>query len=435
VEQGAAIFVSPQGDNMSVGSAEAPVKTLGRALVLARAANLPVIACAGTYAESVALTGKAGVRVYGGFDCEDGWVLGTGVERSVIEPEKGVPLMVSAVSGEVVVEGFEFRAPAAASAGGSSVAVVVVDSPEVRLRESKLIGGDGADGASAAKPEPFPSRAKNGNAALGVAGGARQTSCGCAGTEGGQGGDGDPDGTTGPEVASGGDDGAPNLGGGKGGIAGQGCGAAPPGAGQDGASADEQKALGAGAREHGSWTGTAFMPAPGSAGPNGTVGQGGGGGRGGEAAGSTEPGGGGGGGGCGGCGGQGGAAGGGGGASIALIAIDSGVTLEDAELVTGKAGNGGAGAPGQEGQGGGFGGDQETGACPGGSGGKGSNGAPGGGGAGGLSVGVLYRGAEPAQERVRFVLGEAGSGGLGGAAASAEDDGLKGEAEERWELL
>ena len=421
VEQGLAIFVSPSGTNTASGTSSAPVKTLARAVELARRESKPVVACTGVYAESITLQGDEPVRVYGGFACSDpSWPLSTG--KSVIAPGSGVALSIQDVPGEVALEGLEFRSANATGPGESSIAALISDSPNVTLRDTKLVAGDGRDGALG-KTENFAFEGmKDGNAATGTTGGAAKT-CTCpAGdtTTGGKGGSG--------ALAQDGDDGLPDYGGGRGGLASNApeCGS-PTDSPRSGFLAPNPPALGEGAKTHGTWTNDTFRPSPGTAGAPGSAGQGGGGGRGGSQ-------GGGGGGACGGCGGKGGGAGGGGGASLALVVLDSSVTLEAVELVTGKAGQGGAGALGQEGQAGGFGTAGTPSACQGGDGAPGTAGAPGGGGAGGLSVGILYRGPAPTLRDLEYSLGPSGAGGPGGDAADPASQGLDGIQTEHHEI-
>jgi hypothetical protein len=428
VERGAAIFVSPNGDDGNAGGMDAPVMTIQRALSLARSADKAVIVCAGTYKENLSITGKSSAKIYGGFDCEAGWMLAD--ERTVIAPDTGVPLTITDAGGEVVLEGIELRAASATSPGASSIAVIVSSSANVTLRDSRLVAGDGADGKDAEEDAGFsfdPPEALNGNSAMNERGGEALT-CECpAGDEtvGGKGGKGDPD-DDGPELPGGGDKGMPDRGAGAGGLATETC--DKGGIGRTGNPAPPQTKFGKGASTYGTWTNNTWTPTDGESGPHGAAGQGGGGGRGGKS-------GGGGGGGCGGCGGKGGDGGGGGGASLALVSIASTVVLRDSALVLGKAGKGGSGAEGQEGQDGGFAGDGGMSACDGGAGGKGSSGAPGGGGAGGISVGVLFQGEEPTLTRVEYRAGSLGEGGgLGGSTMSTMDDGTRGIAEKVFKL-
>jgi hypothetical protein len=68
-----AVFVSPGGVDTSDGTKSAPVKTLTKALKLARDASKIVIACAssGPFTETLNITATLdGARLYGGFDCD-----------------------------------------------------------------------------------------------------------------------------------------------------------------------------------------------------------------------------------------------------------------------------------------------------------------------------------------------------------------------------
>src|SRR5687767_13332817 len=62
-----AVFAAPSGEADGPGTREAPVGSLNRAIELAKEENKFVIACSGTFAESVQITSK--VKIYGGFSC------------------------------------------------------------------------------------------------------------------------------------------------------------------------------------------------------------------------------------------------------------------------------------------------------------------------------------------------------------------------------
>jgi hypothetical protein len=94
-----AIFVSPEGVDEAAGTIDAPVKTLVKAIERATAGSKDVYVCNGAYAETVTLT--AAVRVFGGYDCKDGWK--RTLERAVIAPSKGTPVTAKGVGGTVCV--------------------------------------------------------------------------------------------------------------------------------------------------------------------------------------------------------------------------------------------------------------------------------------------------------------------------------------------
>lgn len=418
VSEEVAIFVSPTGDNTHAGTRDAPLETLTKAIELAAAAGKAVIACTGTFQENITIRGDTQVKLYGGFACGDGWR--TGAARTRVAPQQGIPLTIESASAPVLVEGVDFIAPDATVLGQSSIAVRLVESADVTLRNLMLNAGKGAAGGRGITlpftlPEP---EALQGNAATRTIsrGWAETGGLPCSlicpsghRTVGGRGGDGDPDGSA-PGGATPGLPGLPDhqVPGGKAGALALECNLG--GRGGNGAAAPPASD-GAGARDWGLLDENGWHPRDGSAGADGAPGQGGGGGRGGSGAAPD----GGGGGGCGGCGGKGGAAGKGAGSSIALLVFNSQLLVDGVELVTGAGGAGGHGGDPQLGQAGGLGGlpyRYPSFACAGGLGGAGATGGGGGGGAGGLSVGVIFKGARPNLLAVNYKLGTGGAPGL-----------------------
>jgi len=355
-------------------------------------------------------------KLYGGFTCPGSvtpWSYEPGTQAKVAPSTKGVALSISSGDSAVMIEDFEFDAKDGVDPSESSIAAFVSTSTAVVLTRVKLVAGKGADGPNGTLAQltlPNPLTLK-GNAANGDSGGSSNTGMCSVGEKpkGGAGGNG------GAAAVTTGGGGAPDLGMGKGGVAGS-C--SPNGTGQDGASAAPQPPA-SGATKLGTISPTGWSGVPGSDGATGTPGQGGGGGAG------ALSGGGGGGGGSGGCGGAGATGGKAGGSSIALLVLDSSLTLTASELVSSNAGKGGSGIVGQEGQPGGSGGVQVPDGCPGGKGGKGGQGGAGGGAAGGISVGIAYQGAMPvADSDTTMATGVAGTKGIGGVPGT--NDGIDG---------
>lgn len=425
IDEDYGVFVSPSGDDdAGDGSQDNPYETLGKAAEAAAANDKRVYACAtsGAYDESLSLgTEASGLELFGGFSCDD-WSYSESNRSTVTSPEP-LALRIEGVSG-LRIEDFGFVAADASGAGSSSLGAFVVDSDDVVFRRVRIEAGSGVDGANAIREDfdyPLQNDLEGSNASGSnqeIGGAVKSFACPDGTTTvGGEGGD--------SEVISLSQDGQTGFPdhpgtGGEGGDSALSCDMG--GNGKTGASAPATPSS-AGATSTGALTATGWQPAWGTTGANGLPGQGGGGGRGSATKG-------GGGGGAGSCGGAGGPGGMGGGASIALAVFESGVTLENIELVAHDAGSGGNGAVGQPAQTesgfGGNGGGQ--GACPGGNGGLGAAGGAGGGGAGGLSVGVLWSGTiEPILSDPTVTLGIAGMKGLGGDAGV--NDGVEGVAQ------
>jgi hypothetical protein len=417
-----------------------------------------VYACAGDgeeFSEVVEVPG--GVTLYGGLDCNNGWIWAGEATKTVLTAGEGmIPLTMGGQSGTVRIEDLHVVARPTAQqhdgAGGSSIAAVA-HSAAVQLVRCELEAGGGAPGADGA---PFTVPAMSGNPGRPGTNGCTRTDrnpspggaaevnqCGTPDdptddSTGGSGGESRP--TTGED----GGDGLPLLtasgdeeNGGRGWGSSGSCASGSPGKSRPTA------APGASAAGPGSISVAGYAGVPGAPGNRGAPGQGGGGGGGdrGESSESTRylcidgrsedrAGASGGSGGAGGCGGLGGRGGLPGGASIALISIDATLSFEAVVLKAGPGGRGGNGGDGQlggDGAAGGMGGTvnlDETqgiyGACDGGRGGRGGNGGKGGGGQGGHSLGIAFHGTPPPLSGVAIQFDAAGLGGDGDTGHKAD---------------
>ncbi|XXX77796.1 PGRS family protein [Sorangium sp. So ce134] len=445
------VFVSASGKDDSVGTKAEPVKTLAEALRRAGATGSDVYACAEEFAEAGEI--PAGVTLFGGLDCANGWRWIGEQKKTIVAPDvDAIPLRLMRGEGMTRVEDVEVRAPDAQAKGGSSIAVLA-DGATVELARCALVAGNAADGADGDDaPSEAPERAPGGSNGVDACsdldeaegpdatlpGGAQVVNeCGGELSIGGSGGDGNE------SNGGGGDVGTPvSPGNGTGGLGesadGWNCNVGGTnggaGAGDNGSSGPP----GAGASGLGALSATGYTGVPGDDGTPGKPGQGGGGGGGtkgglvcaGGISGAGASGGSGGAGGCGGLPGQGGRPGG---ASIALASVDANVTLIDCTLTAGRGGNGGKGGNLQPGASGGLGGQGGVGfggssdGCAGGQGGKGGNGGPGGGGLGGPSLAIAFRGEPVKQEgKTTLMPGASGAGGLGGSNNVASNAGADG---------
>ena len=147
-----AIFVSPTGDDANLGTMESPVKTITKALALAKLQQKHgVYVSMGTYSESVTLVD--GIGVYGGYDAANKWIR-TKANTTTIS---GGPTAVTAsnLKLETHLDWMTIRsAPGAAGtaanrAGGSSYGVFVSNSTgALHLRSDTIIAGNGGNGAA-----------------------------------------------------------------------------------------------------------------------------------------------------------------------------------------------------------------------------------------------------------------------------------------------
>ena len=410
VDDGFGVFADATGGSDSnAGTKTSPVKSVGSAL--GKLGNRSrVYVCAGTYEESVKVTGA--VAVYGGFACGS-WTYGGG-ETKVSPKDAGYALEVGPVPGAVSVHDVTFSSKDGTAPGESSIAMFVHDSPQVTLRRVTARAGKGVAASDAPSPatnlfSEAVADLEGTTAAAGTAGGGAKT-CACklygssAGGKGGSGGN--PGGNGDPGTATPAATAMPprtSLGGdGYTAVSGQ-CFAGK--AGPDGLG----RAAGAGAARLGELTSGRWQGAAGGAGEASNPGGGGGGGGGGIANGS-------GGGGCGGCGGAGGVGGKAGGSSVALASYASTVKVEASVLVSADAGKGGAGSAGGAG---GVGGGAGGGACGGGYGGNGAGGGGGGGGAGGVSAVLVSSKGAVILDAETQAQAKVGAKGLGGGAGGA----------------
>ncbi|WP_129351579.1 PGRS family protein [Sorangium cellulosum] len=460
VEDRCGVFVAASGDDRRFGTKAEPVKTLRKAIARAAERGTAVYACAEEFAEAVEV--PAGVTLFGGLDCANGWRwIGEEKKTTVAPGADAIPLKLMRGEGAVRIDDVSARAADAQVAGGSSIAVLV-DGATAELVRCELVAGNGADGADG---EDAPSEAAmqgpegrpgtdacsdldmSGAPDEALPGGALvENACrGDALSIGGKGGDGN---------ANTGGDGATSQGTAETARGGLGepvtgvwdcAGNEPNGGGDDGVSGVAGGA-GVGATGVGTLSASGYAGVSGGAGSAGKPGQGGGGGGGAKggaicAGGVIGAGASGGSGGAGGCGGLPGQGGGAGGASIALVSVEGQVTLTDCSLTAGSGGKGGAGGDLQPGGAGGVGGLGGMGvggsnpACDGGRGGKGGNGGPGGGGLGGPSLAIAFRG-EPVKQEGKTTLtpGAPGAGGPGGSNDVASNAGAGGVAAAEQEL-
>jgi len=386
-------YVASGGNDGNAGTRAAPFATVQAAITAADVAGNggDVYVAGGAYEQSLTL--KARVSVYGGF-VPGTWRRGLNQETAI---RGGTTAIAGTDAENLTLDGLTIEAANATSAGGSSIALLLNNSVNVRVQGNTIIayggaagtngvtgtagatGSSGSDGANAGAC--VPPRAGGGGGGNYVAGG-RGGNGGLAGGFDGTGG-----------TASG-----TVTGGGSGGGGSTFNDGANGSAGRTGALG----ANGAGGAAFGAVAATGYVAADGLVGTNGAHGSGagGGGGAGGTLT-SCGPGGGGGGGG-----GQRGTAGGhgtGGGASIGILLLGS-TTAEivDNSIITGAGGNGGLGRSGGDGGQGGLGGDGGNRGCEfplnnpctgvggdGGKGGLGGRGGHGGGGGGGPSIGIV----------------------------------------------
>jgi hypothetical protein len=432
-------------DDSNPGTMSKPVKTLKRAIELARVGRGRVFAC-GQEAWEDPITLPSGVDLWGNRACLNKWERQIDEEFSTrqfsrigIAAGKGIALTIEpasegdtgAADGISKIYGWRIRS-------GNAIGVLVRSGAAVEFDRSEIegdYGWKGRDGEDAPDQRaPDGNHGNYGSAACSAAivtGGVPMPSpCGDgAGTIGGKGGDGytadagagengSPQPLKNPTYSGNGGHGDPGDGRCQNGFAGL--------TGEVGANGPPGEGIGR-VTETG-WEGG--KAGDGSPGAPGGGGGGGGGRRGGLAlCGSPSLGGASGGaGGAGGCGGQGGKGGENADPSIGILALHAKVTVRDSTIVASGGGNGGdggrpqrGGEPGRGAPGGTL-PDGSAQACYGGEGGLGARGGWGGGGRGGDSIGIAYLDEDQLfLENVVFTLGKAGKGGFSGDLKSGAD--------------
>jgi len=458
-----AVFVAPApiGNDANAGTIGAPMATIANAIQQTNSTRAAVYLSQGTYNGSVTLTD--GVSLFGGYDATDNWSRAANHTTTLIGQSGLAAMTASGINQSTIVDRFTVVAGDGNGNGGNSTAIYVFDSgANLEIRNSIIIGGDGArgnDGSSGSIGASGGNASSGGNGCDGCSGnGSRgaggSSSCGAQGGAGGYGGYDNGSGTSGFSGAGGSRAGSAGSGGGGAAVCNSslcsGCAGRKNGQNGTSGSNGSSGATGqAGSRGNGAGnvSQNRWLGSRGSTGGAGTAGGGGGGGGAGGGGAddcyinifacisdgnpcNRDRGGGGGGGGAGGCGGTGGTGGYGGGGSFGIFLRNSSATLVNNSITAGNGGNGGngglggtGGTPGAGAAGGGK-ADGSGAGAQGGDGGNGGRGGRGGGGGGGVSYGI-YRSNSNAAILTNnlYVTGSGGAGGTGGQNGSTGNSG------------
>ncbi len=140
-----------EGKDTDPGTSDKPVATLAKAVQLA-AEKGHIYACTQTFAENLVVT--AGLKLYGGPDCNQSWLYsGSGGTPTVIAPAAGIPLVLTSSADGARLRGFQFVAPSGGAPGGSSIAVLATGVTGV-IESSQLLSGDALAGAPGSDASP-----------------------------------------------------------------------------------------------------------------------------------------------------------------------------------------------------------------------------------------------------------------------------------------
>jgi len=423
-------FFVKAGSEGGDGSKAKPFGTLSEAIDPALKGTKRIYVCTAPLEEKSEVKVPAGVRIYGGVDCEKDWAyVGASTKSMLSAPSGVIPMRLLAGDGVTEVHDMHVAAESAKKPGGSSIAVIAEGAKAafvgalIEARDA-MPGTDGeayGSGADSGKDGNPGSMACSSASVLGAEG--PMNKCDDAESVGGPGGNGSaaqggPGGSGQP-----GDDASMN--GGEGEWGGMMC--TPGQSGSNGVDGEPGKS----AKELGFINAVdgyiGMIGKDGKAGKSGQGGGGGGGAKGGKSGGNkcsdkdSAGGASGGSGASGGCGGKGGKGGGFGGSSIGIVSLGAELSFKSTVIKTGLGGPGGNGGPGQEGGKGGVGGlggevpDGATSlnaACSGGSGGDGGKGGEGGKGSAGHSIGIAFRLTAPSTEGVDIQLAAPTEGGI-----------------------
>jgi len=146
------IFVAKSGSAESAGTREAPLASIGDAIVKAKAAKKRVFVCEGTYEENLEL--ENGVSIVGGLDCSTpSWKLTE--KRSVLKSPVSPAIHAVNVTSPTRVDQFDVEAPDATEASGSSIGVLAVDSNALTFAKGSIKAGVGMKGENGVEGEPL----------------------------------------------------------------------------------------------------------------------------------------------------------------------------------------------------------------------------------------------------------------------------------------
>jgi len=153
------VFVSESlGGDESPGTRALPVRSMERAIALARVGPMRVYACAEVFLEPMTLPG--GVELWGGLDCTKDWSYLGGDRKTVIAPVADmVPLRVEAGGGSSIVADVRAEAAEATVPSGSSIAMMVMPGARVEIFRSQLVASNGAPGADGDDGSSVPAQA------------------------------------------------------------------------------------------------------------------------------------------------------------------------------------------------------------------------------------------------------------------------------------
>ncbi|MFO0664302.1 MAG: hypothetical protein U0174_10140 [Polyangiaceae bacterium] len=143
------VFVSSGGKDTNMGSRDSPLRTIATGVRIAALTKRRVYLCAQTYVEPIVF--RAGVPIFGYFDCTAGWKVVTSRRARVAPRAHHIAARAFDIHEPTRVESIEVYAGDAES-GASSIALIAERSPGLAFFRSVLRAGRGGDGHAGVAP-------------------------------------------------------------------------------------------------------------------------------------------------------------------------------------------------------------------------------------------------------------------------------------------
>lgn len=137
------IFVAPTGLDSADGTHARPLATIQAGIDKAKAVGKRVYVCVGTYTQAIELADS--ISIIGGLDCTGGeWHTGTGVSR--IEAPTSPAVRAKNITTATRLEGLDVHAPNATAASGSSIGLFADHATALVVARTKIVAGNAMKG-------------------------------------------------------------------------------------------------------------------------------------------------------------------------------------------------------------------------------------------------------------------------------------------------
>ncbi len=155
------VFVDPNAPSGGDGSKMKPFDTLAEAAMDIPASASAIYVCGkNTFTASITL--RAGVSIYGGFNCAS-WSYSASNPHAELLGTADVPALTIVTAGTETFDSFDIQAADAIQPGGSSIAILV-NGGELDLRRVQIVAGAAQTGAAGIDAsQTAPPQAQKGN--------------------------------------------------------------------------------------------------------------------------------------------------------------------------------------------------------------------------------------------------------------------------------